>query len=244
MWTRLGSARVPSAHPRSRHAWVRPTPSNPLRRPGGPSRRGARCREARLQATRARAPSRQARRGRPRGGRQRAIPRARRGVQGARSNASIALVSSNPRPASPRASHSLPACPRPETAPARDPRTHRLSSHRSRPSAKRSRWSATPPSARRTTPRISLRCSPQTSPPRAAACTAATRGRGHRPRDSGRQKSNRGRDDSTRANARGAEGADFPGGADLGTIGGISPSPRRRRRSEACRGRSWWRCSG
>ena len=39
------------------------------------------------------------------------------------------------------------------------------------------------------------------------------------------KKSKRGRDDSTRANARGAEGADFPGGADLGTIGEDLPIP-------------------
>lgn len=39
------------------------------------------------------------------------------------------------------------------------------------------------------------------------------------------KKSKRGRDDSTRANARGAEGADFPGGADPGTIGEGLPVP-------------------
>ena len=39
------------------------------------------------------------------------------------------------------------------------------------------------------------------------------------------KKSKRGRDDSTKANARGAEGADFPGGADPGTIGEGLPVP-------------------
>ena len=83
------------------------------------------------------------------------------------------------------------------------------------------------------TPRISLRCSPQTSPPRAAACTAATRGtRRHRPRDSGRQKSKRGRDDSTRrVGARAPRVPTFPEVPTSGRSGRISPSPRRRRRS-------------
>ena len=243
MWTRLGSARVPSAHPRSRHAWVRPTPSNPLRRPGGPSRRGARCRSAPTGDSRSSSIPTSAPRTSPK-----RTPTRDSKSSSRRSRCARERVH---RPRLVKSSTCVPARPtRSQRAPV--PRRH--------PRVTRERIGSrlTVPDLRETLQVVGDAAEREAYdaaniPALFTADVTAPRGGVHS-RDSwdeviaARLRSPKNPNAVVtirRGRTRGAPRVPtFPEVPTSGRSGRISPSPRRRRRSEACRGRSWWRCSG